>query len=177
NWYDVEIHLHQGTEEREFQTEAIAFESRFSLFSTETQHEESHHHEDEENESAFGASMLVELEKGFHEHPDNYELRLIVGTNINEYTVTGNLILQGNFNQQIGGEQKFAFGLRRSVFETLSFGFEVDGTIQRLTSLTFTPGVFIGLSDQFDVKLGASIRSSSFTEENQIRLAAVYQIN
>ncbi|MEK7249357.1 MAG: hypothetical protein AAB209_02935, partial [Bacteroidota bacterium] len=87
---DVELHAHGISDDGAFHAEAIAVESRFSLFGQSSGSDR----EIEEEHGRVGVTLLLEFEKGLNDQPDAYEVRMIVGAERGDYQLAGNLIWQ-----------------------------------------------------------------------------------
>ncbi len=90
NRLDVELHAHGISDDGAFHAEAIAVESRFSLFGQSSGSDR----EIEEEHGRVGVTLLLEFEKGLNDQPDAYEVRMIVGAERGDYQLAGNLIWQ-----------------------------------------------------------------------------------
>lgn len=167
---DVELHSHHGIQDGEFQTEGIALESRLGLFGDFSEREEKVFH----GNVPFGMALLMEFEKGLQDHPDNYEGRLIAGTELSNYTIAGNLIWRQTTDSKSTNELGYALGVKRNVIQELALGLEIDGNFEQINASKITPGVYISAAEKFDLRLGASLRMDYFPEDPIIRLAVVY---
>jgi len=167
---DVELHSHHAIRDGEFQTEGIALESRLGLFGDFSEREE----KVSDGNGPFGMALLMEFEKGLQEHPDSYEARLIAGTELEGYTIAGNLIWQQTSDGKGTHERGYALGIKRNVIPELALGLEIDGNFERLNALEITPGVYLSTAEKFDLRLGASFEVNSPATNRIFRLALVY---
>ncbi len=173
NRLDVELHAHGVSDDGAFHAEAIAVESRFSLFGQSSGSDR----EIEEEHGRVGVTLLLEFEKGLNDQPDAYEVRMIVGAERGDYQLAGNLIWQQALDEERSHEIRYALGIRRTLTGSLGIGVELDGGFDKLSAARFTPGVFVSAGGQLDLKLGASLRMNSLLDDPIIRLALVYGLN
>jgi hypothetical protein len=169
---EVELHAHNVIVDGAFHTEAIAVESRLGLFG----HSPGSDQENEERQGRIGMALLLEFEKGLSDQPDAYEARAILGAERGNYQLAGNLIWQHAFDEERSHEIRYALGVKRTLSASLGIGVELDGGFDKLSAARFTPGVFISAGEQLDLKLGASLRMGSLSDDSIIRLALVYGV-
>lgn len=169
---DVELHSHHGIQDGEFQTEGIALESRLGLFGNFSEREE----EVSDGNVPFGMALLMEFEKGLQDHPDNYEGRLIAGTELSNYTIAGNLIWQQTSDGKGTHELGYALGIKRNVIQELALGLEIDGNFEQINASKITPGVYISAAETLDLRLGVSLGVNSLSNDQVFRLAVVYRL-
>ncbi|MBI4546525.1 MAG: hypothetical protein HY707_00990 [Ignavibacteriae bacterium] len=170
--WEIEFHMHHGIEDGEFHIEALALETRIGIFGEFSEHEDHY----VENNSPFGVSLLVEYEKGLSDHPDNYEGRIIAGTEVGAYSIDANIIWQQAFDEERSHETRYAMGVKRTVSQAFGIGAELDGNFSSITSTKITPGIYFSANEQFDLKLGTSIGVSPSSDNTVVRLALVYGI-
>lgn len=171
--FDAEVHTHHGVEDGKFHTEAVAIESRVGLFGNYSEHDEDLAGD---GNIPFGVGLLMEFEKGFQDHPDKYEGRVIAGTEFGAYSIGANIIWQQAFDEERSHETRYAFGLKRIFSRAFGIGAELDGDFSNITSTKVIPGIYFSANEQFDLKLGASIGLSPSSDNVIVRLALVYGI-
>ena len=169
----VELHTHHASDDGAFRAEAVSLESRFGLFGHFSEGDE----QIERERGRTGMALLFEFEKGLGDQSDRYEARAILGAERGDYTFAGNLIWQQAFDENRSHEKRYAFGVKRTFSTSLGIGAELDGSFQDLSAARFTPGIFVSTGARVDVKLGASLRMSSISEDPIIRLALVYGLD
>ncbi len=170
---DVELHAHGVSDDGAFHAEAIAVESRFSLFGQSSGSDR----EIKEEHTRRGMALLLEFEKGLSNQPDAYEARAIFGTERGDCQLAGNLIWQQAFDEERSHGIRYALGVKRTLSASLDIGVELDGAFDRLSAARFTPGMFVSAGEQLDLKVGASLRMGSLSDDPIIRLALVYGLN
>jgi len=170
---DVDIHTHNDVGEGVLNTEAISIESRIGIMGKFSESLE----EEQENSVPFGMTFLMEYEKGLREHHDNFENRMIVGSEFGEFNVDMNLIWQHSFYSFGANEFRYAIGTKKTLFSVIGLGIEFDGDFQKLNSTKMTPGIYFSPNEKFDVRFGTSLNIKSTTENNVLRFALIYNVS
>lgn len=171
--WDVEFHTHHSTERGVLRLESIAVESRFGLFGNYSDNEETIG--DMGEESHFGMTWLVELEKGF-EHDDNVEGRLMVGGELEETSYALNLIWQRSLKESGSQGIGYALGLKRNLIPGIGIGIEVNGFFERIEDFRWTPGIYISASEKLDLKIGASFGVRGLSDNQVLRTSLILSL-
>lgn len=172
--WDIQFHSHHSTELGFLRSAAIAIESRLGLFGSYSGNgddaPESNHR------SSFGMSLLIEVEKGFDDHEDSIEGRVILGGELESTTYALNVIWQQSLRGLESREARYALGLKNDVVKGIGIGLEFEGPVHNLKDFRWMPGFYISASEKLDLKIGASFSVFGSSNFRVLRTALVLSL-
>ena len=171
--WDIEFHTHYSTERGPLRIEAIAVESRIGLLGNYAENEETLG--DIREQSHFGITLLVELEKGFG-YENQVEGRLIAGGEFEATSYAVNLAWKKSFGETESDDIRYAMGLKRSLLHDIGIGVEVEGGFKGLRDIQWTPGIYVSPSEKLDLKIGASFGVRGLTEDQVLRTSLILRL-